>query len=304
MKQPVKVMIIEKNWHATSYYQNMITSKEFEICGIADSYGKAIRIAESCPPDVALIDIDLYGSKDGIQTAESLKRQFDIPTLFLTNCSDNKVISEAVKTEALGYLMKPLNIESLIPFFKVSLCSFKTGKKRIQDCKNEIKQQNKKIKAEMQFRKRLENSLKKQTEFLSDANRALKSMLENREVEQRAIEFHFSEKCRKVILPYLDLIEQEVTANRSRIVLDLLKRSLDELITPSFKTLFKMYSTLTHQEVQITDMIRNGKTTKEIAGLLNIAPTSISTYRYRIRKKLGLLKTGKNLQAYLNSDNA
>lgn len=295
-------MIIDRNWDAAEYYREMIASGEFEVCGMATSCDKAIRMAEHYSVDVALIDIELKGSRDGIQTAELLKDRFGIPSVFLSAYSDGEMIERAVKTDVLGYLIKPLEKGCLIPFLTIAFRSYKKSIGEIKKLEKEIKKNEELLKMEKLFRKSMEQSLKKQTDFLADANRTLSSMLENREVEKRAIEFHFSEKCRKLIIPYIELLEQDVTANKRQLVLDLLKRSLTQLISPSFKTLFKVYGSLSPQEVQITDMIRNGRTTKEIADLLNIEPTSISTYRYRIRKKLGLLKTGKNLRAYLNSN--
>ncbi len=70
---------------------------------------------------------------------------------------------------------------------------------------------------------------------------------------------------------------------------------------PSYRDIFKLYEELSPQEIRVADMVKSGKSTKEISEILKIAPSTVSTYRYNIRVKLGLLNSTMNLQDYLNS---
>jgi DNA-binding CsgD family transcriptional regulator len=58
---------------------------------------------------------------------------------------------------------------------------------------------------------------------------------------------------------------------------------------------------LTPQEIQIVDLIKQGKNTKEIAGMLNASPNTIATHRNNIREKLNLRNAKVNLRSYLQS---
>ena len=57
----------------------------------------------------------------------------------------------------------------------------------------------------------------------------------------------------------------------------------------------------TPAEIQITNLIKQGKTTKEIAEFLNLATSTIDSHRNNIRKKIGIKNAKTNLRAYLSS---
>ena len=63
----------------------------------------------------------------------------------------------------------------------------------------------------------------------------------------------------------------------------------------------KAHLNLTHQEIQVSNHIMHGKTTKEIADLMGIAERTVDFHRAKIRKKMGLVNTKENLRTYLLS---
>ena len=77
---------------------------------------------------------------------------------------------------------------------------------------------------------------------------------------------------------------------RSRLRLDLLAAKLSS-----------KYFALTPSEIQIADLIKYGKTSKEIASMINVSPKAITFHRGNLRKKLGLLNKKINLRAYLQA---
>ncbi|MEQ8182004.1 MAG: helix-turn-helix transcriptional regulator, partial [Smithellaceae bacterium] len=83
---------------------------------------------------------------------------------------------------------------------------------------------------------------------------------------------------------------------QQRFFLDTVEKNLDEIGSPLLKNIHQF--NLTPREIQIAYLIKDGKTTKEIATVLGIVEGSISTHRKNIRKKLGLDRTS-NLQSQL-----
>jgi two-component system, LytTR family, response regulator LytT len=79
-------------------------------CGDADSAYVAIREAM---PDVLLVDIALPGLLNGIMLAEKVNRELKIPHIFTTSFDSDEVISQAVKTNPVGYLRKPVDAVNL-----------------------------------------------------------------------------------------------------------------------------------------------------------------------------------------------
>lgn len=84
------------------------------ICALADSR-----------PDLILMDIGLKGSMDGIQTAEQIRIQFDLPVIFLTSFSDQATLERASQSEPYGYIVKPFEEHELA--IAVEMALYKHG---------------------------------------------------------------------------------------------------------------------------------------------------------------------------------
>jgi len=204
----------------------------------------------------------------------------------------------------MGFLIKPFNFRDLSSTMEMAVYKAQMEKKirtLNRTLEEKVKQRTRNLTDEIVSRKRAEKELKNKTKFLQQANKALKSMLDNREAEKRAIEEAFSLHVKKYILPYLELMKGQDSKNDLQITLDMLEKALNDLIAPISKTRIASYADLTPQEVKIADFIRFGRTTKEIANLFNISPSSVSTYRNHIRRKMGLLNSGVNLENYLSA---
>jgi len=83
--------------------------------------------------------------------------------------------------------------------------------------------------------------------------------------------------------------------------LGIIESGLNEIISPFLQKMSSRYARFTSTEVQIINMIKGGKTTKEIAELLHIGKATVDSHRNSIRKKLGLGNQKINLQTYLLS---
>jgi DNA-binding NarL/FixJ family response regulator len=120
---------------------------------------------------------------------------------------------------------------------------------------------------------------------------------EDKETLQNAILTNIKE----LILPYLQRVRSGRLTDIQAAYMDMIESSLDHVVSPLLKKMRGAYSRFTPTEIQVADMIRNGKATKEIAELLNVGTGTIEGHRNSIRKKLGLNKKKTNLQSYLSS---
>lgn len=157
------------------------------------------------------------------------------------------------------------------------------------------------ITKEITRRKQIEYELIKKSKYLEQANLALRSMLDHRDAERRAIEENIFLNIKQYILPYLEEIKNQNPKDEILIAVNLIQTSIKQLMSPASKTLFAKYSDLTPTEVKVADLVKQGMRTKEISEYLNVAPGSVSTYRNSIRKKFNLCNRKTNLQVYLNS---
>lgn len=83
------------------------------VVGLAASGPEAVEIAKDKKPDLALMDVALEGSVLGTAVADSLVRNYDIPSIFVTAFADSETVSEAHRSHPLAYLVKPISDREL-----------------------------------------------------------------------------------------------------------------------------------------------------------------------------------------------
>ncbi|MDO9044787.1 MAG: PAS domain S-box protein [Methanobacteriaceae archaeon] len=90
---------------------------------VAHSGADAIQLVNETNPDLILMDIVLKGEIDGIETVNEIKKSHDIPIIYLTAHSEEKIMARAKYTEPYGYLIKPIDDKEL--FFAVESAFYK-----------------------------------------------------------------------------------------------------------------------------------------------------------------------------------
>ncbi len=304
MEKSKKIMIVEDERIVALSIKEILTSEGYRVCGIAGSADHLFREIPAKQPDLVIMDVKIKGCMDGIEAAKILKTRYSIPVVYLTAFSDKTLLDRAKQTEPMGYLLKPFKPNELISVAKVALHKAENERGREQrslELEMAVRQRTQKLNDEIAFRKQVEKQLREKTEHLKEANKALKNLLEIRDAEKRAREEGMLMNLKMIVAPYLELIENQTSDPAVHKTLQLMEEALKKSCSSTSQTLFAKYLELTPQEVKISELIRHGKRTKDIATLLNIAPSSVSTHRYSIRKKLGLLNTSTSLSRYLNS---
>ena len=135
---------------------------------------------------------------------------------------------------------------------------------------------------------------------LGELNTALKVLLNQRKKDEADLEDRLLTTVETLLLPSVNELRQKRMNARDAAHINTLETNLRNILSPFAHNLSSKYLSLTKREVRIADLIKEGRSSKEIADLLNVTSSSVDIYRYRIRKKLGLLRN-ENLQAYLSS---
>ncbi len=130
----------------------------------------------------------------------------------------------------------------------------------------------------MEERKLAEQSLIQKEEELSlksihleEANTALKVLLKRGEQDKSELEEKVLSNIKELALPYLEKIKMGTLDEKQRTYLEILESNLHDIISPFLKKLSSQYLNLTPTEIQVANLIREGKSTKEIAEILNIS---------------------------------
>ncbi|HET6460393.1 MAG TPA: PAS domain S-box protein [Syntrophales bacterium] len=152
--------------------------------------------------------------------------------------------------------------------------------------------------AEEMLEKR-EIELEAKTNELEDLNAALRVLLKQREEDKNELEQKVLSNVKLLILPYIEKLKSRIDSKESSYV-KVLESNLKEIVSPFAQKLSVKYLNLTNREVQIANLIKEDKTTKEIAALLNVSESAVNVYRYHIRRKLSLTKK-HNLRSYLST---
>lgn len=109
-----RILIVEDEAILAADLEQMLNALGHEVVGTVSSGPAALIHLKSLNPELILLDINLRGSIDGIETARILNEMgADVPVIFLTSYSDRETVARASDTEPFGYLLKPFD-ESLI----------------------------------------------------------------------------------------------------------------------------------------------------------------------------------------------
>jgi PAS domain S-box-containing protein len=158
-----------------------------------------------------------------------------------------------------------------------------------------------KLKQTEEALKEREKELETQAANLEEVNAALKVLLKRRDDDKRELEEKVLLNVRELVDPYLEKLKNGGLNDKQKAYLDIMESNLNDIISPFSRKLYLRYYDLSPSEMQIAALVRHGKTTKEIANLLNLSTRTVDTHRLRIRTKLGIRNKKSNLRSYLLS---
>jgi PAS domain S-box-containing protein len=148
-----------------------------------------------------------------------------------------------------------------------------------------------------------EEELEIKTQSLEEVNTALRVVLKNREEDKTELEEKVLYNVKQLAVPYIEKLKKNDLDERQKAYVSILESHLDDIISPFSRRLSSLYLDLTPAEIEVANLVRHGKTTKEIGELLNLSGRTIDTHRDNIRRKLGIKNKKANLRSFLISLN-
>ncbi len=139
------------------------------------------------------------------------------------------------------------------------------------------------------------------TTELKETNNALTILLRRSQEDKIELEEKILSNMKGLILPFINRLKNSSLDNEQMSFLNTIESNLNNLVSPFSRILSSKYSILTPREIQIASLIREGKSSKEIAELIASNKNAVEFHRTNLRKKLGLRKKKKNLRSYLMS---
>ena len=108
-----KIAIVEDEGIVAMDISKCLTSLGYDVAFISDSGEKVLEIVEDSRPDLILMDVELKGKLNGLETAKMLREKYDIHIVFLTAFEDETTLNRIGELSPDGYLVKPFEDEHL-----------------------------------------------------------------------------------------------------------------------------------------------------------------------------------------------
>ncbi len=158
-----KIMIVDDDATIQMEMEEYLNHMDYTVVGISDTGSGAVEMAREMKPDLILMDVNLPGEMNGIEAAEKIKAELDIPIIFISGYGDPAYIEKAKEVEPFGYVMKPFDEEEIRAFIEIALHK-KAMELKLRKANERLEQANRDLKQEIEERKQVEEALRESEE--------------------------------------------------------------------------------------------------------------------------------------------
>jgi len=138
------------------------------------------------------------------------------------------------------------------------------------------------------------------TRNLEDMNTALNVLLTKIENDKKEIENNIRANLQESLFPHLENLKNSSLSEAQKACITVMEEAVNAIAAPFIKNLRLKHPNLSSKEIQVSSLIKEGRTTKEIATILNVSVKDVEFHRYNIRKKFNLTRKKESLSAYLS----
>lgn len=149
--------------------------------------------------------------------------------------------------------------------------------------------------------RRTDKEMTMKVRALEETNEALKTLLAREEDEKKLLEDRIKSNVKELVLPYVDKLKLTRLDIEQQTYLEIIETTVKNVFSSFLQKVTSKQYHFTPKEIQVATLIREGKTTKQIADIMRVTRSAIGLHRHHIRNKLGLGKAKVNLRSYLLS---
>jgi DNA-binding LytR/AlgR family response regulator len=128
MTDAIQIMIVEDESIVAMDLAAGLEHDGYNVVGIADNYDEAVSLFKNNAVDILLMDINIHGQKDGIETATALMNIRQVPLIYLTAFTDAATVARVKHTNPSAFLTKPYNIDNVRVAIDLALYNFAEAK--------------------------------------------------------------------------------------------------------------------------------------------------------------------------------
>lgn len=312
-------MIVDDDAILATHLEDILCEMGYHVVAVSSSGKEAIDIAGQVMPDLILMDICFPGQDmDGIEAAEILNQDLDIPVVLLSGYPQEGTVHRSRRSGAYGYLSKPISKEQIKPTVEIAIYKKEADRelrkayneldKRILERTAELMRANTQLSSEIAERQRVnlalqekERELEYKSLNLEETNAALKVLLKQRKEDRLQLEEKVIANVREFVLPFIEKLRQTGLTDTQSTFTGIIETNLKDITAPFSPKLSPRYMTLTPNEIHVVNLVKQGKRTREIADLLDRTYGTVGSRRCHIRKKIGIKGKKANLRTQLLS---
>ena len=115
----IKVLVVEDEMVISMNLISILEDLGYEVLEPAISFDEAVEVLATQKPDIVLLDIQIYGNKNGVDLGHHINATCAIPFIFISSNSDSNTIKEAKETNPSSYLLKPFNQDDIFTSIEI-----------------------------------------------------------------------------------------------------------------------------------------------------------------------------------------
>lgn len=116
-----RILIVEDDFVIYTTVRMWLEHLGYYVPDQANKYTEAIDMIDKDPYDLAILDVNLSGTKSGIEVAQYINQKYDFPFIFLSSFFDEELLEKITDTNPSGYLLKPVRQEDLFSAISIAL---------------------------------------------------------------------------------------------------------------------------------------------------------------------------------------
>ena len=125
-------------------------------------------------------------------------------------------------------------------------------------------------------------------------------LLKKREEDREILAEQVLANATKLVEPFFDRLNECRLTEQQQVLVDILRTNIKELTSPFASNFSTKMIRLTPVEIQVANLVKQGKRSKEIAEIMRLSPGTVNVHRKNIRKKLEIAHQKTNLQTMLS----
>jgi CheY-like chemotaxis protein len=116
-----RILVVEDESEVAETLKIMLKKFGYNVVGCENTAESAVQKAGELHPDIVLMDIELSGKTDGVEAADTIRKKYHIPVIYITAICDARTLERIGASIPYGFILKPFKENELHTVIEISL---------------------------------------------------------------------------------------------------------------------------------------------------------------------------------------